>query len=127
MPPNRPKPEEKKQYVVVEKDTGKFVRDGHGRGSDFSDMWNWMGITAPDIFKGIIQFTAAVVFVTIWYIDDMKFKDFIATQTIINTHTAECSDNRDKWASLKNGHIFECGKPIDGWTPNRGNVNEKTN
>lgn len=118
-------PPKKKEFIIMEKDTGHIIREGDGRHSDITSIWNFMGFTAPDIFKIFLQFGAAVVFMTCWYNDDKTFKDFMADQGILNKHLLECNDNRDKWASLKNGHIFECGKPIDGWTPNRGNLNEK--
>lgn len=119
-----PSNQKKEEFIVMSKSTGRVVREGTARIGDINSPWHWMGITAPDIIKTIFYGCIAVVFCTKFWMENESMKTFISEQTAINTHLELCNDNRDKWSSLKNGHLFSCGMPTDGWVPTVNNFSK---
>lgn len=110
------------EYILMNKKTGRVILDGNDRRIKENQPWSLLGFEAKDLLKMTVYLCVAVYYGTRFYIETDNMKDFIATQTAINAHFTLCNDNRDKWATLKNGHIFECGAPKDGWTPNMGKI-----
>lgn len=114
-------PIKKKEVLIMDKDDGSFVRQGQPRHSDLTSVWNWLGLTLPDFLKMFFYCSIAVYFGTRFYLDT---KVFISEQTEINKKISDCMLTSDKWQSAANGHEFQCGTPIDGWVPNRGNIKQ---
>lgn len=81
-----------------------------------NNKWSFLGFTAKDLKKFAIYFVFGI-----WWLAAAYHKlDAYETNT---DHLMVCNDNRDKWATAKYGHPFECGKPTDGFTPNFGRNN----
>lgn len=112
----------KQKLLIMDEDTGRMIHSGEDRRSPLLKLWTFMGFDGKDIVKGIFYFTIGVSIVTQFYLETESMKKFIADQSVINAHLTLCNDNRDKWASAKYGHMFECGRPNDGWTPTFGNL-----
>lgn len=115
-------PMKKKEFIIMDKDTGHVIHEGTDRRTPLSEIWNWMGLTIPDFLKMFFYCSIAIYFGTRFYIDGENTKIFISTQTEINKKIFDCMFSADKWQSAANGHEFQCGSPIDGWVPNRGSI-----
>lgn len=80
------------------------------------NQWSFLGFTIKDLSRTIVWLVIAV-----WW--GAGFYNRIDGYENDTKHLLECNTNRDKWATAKYGHPFDCGKPTDGWIlDNRGNI-----
>ena len=104
-------PERRKDYPVLFEKLQKLTDALEQE----KNQWSFFGFNVKDIKKLVVWAVLGV-----WW--GAGFYNKLDAYEADTRHLMTCNDNRDKWATAKYGHPFDCGKPTDGWSPNMGNL-----